>query len=405
MGYDTTTTNSFGDRLAGFGKAIGNTVTSVADLQQQQAQAQAKLQEMQDQHAQMAQQMQQQQVEMSNKGMQAQTGLLFTAAASEDPNAAAQQLVPRAAQWDKVTGQATDPKQFQQSASNMQKILGKDRLQRMVRAPSLVGDISATPDVNSAHYKNALADLSAAEPYMNPDQYASATKLIEDNHKEYLNYQKTVAAANIKTQYSMANADVKASKVPEKDLTALNADDEFLNNGQNLLNTIQTNANAEQDVVGPVAGRVMSTPAGSAIMTPEQKTFSQQMQQYRIDYEKAKGSVRAVASPALQTIMAKALPNVNDKPAQIINSLKTINSTMTVAKASKIAKYVQSKPASVRAQILDEVAGTTPHIKDLASQILGGAKDSDLLKAELGQTQQPAQGKLDLNAAFNAVGK
>src|ERR1043166_7908950 len=111
MAYETETTQNIpiAERISKAAGSAAQAIGDYADFREQQKKTQAYVDELQQRQKFYAQQYQENQVKMRDQSLQSQTGLLFTAASSEDPSSAMKMLYPRYSNFSQFTGDQSDP--------------------------------------------------------------------------------------------------------------------------------------------------------------------------------------------------------------------------------------------------------------------------------------------------------
>ena len=218
MAYETETKVNIpvAERIGKAAEGVSNAIYKGIDFADQQKKTQAYLDHMKMLSQNANQEFQQNMAMMKDKSLQSQTGLLFTAAGSEDPTSAAKMLYPRYSNFSQFTGDQSDPQSLAEKAKGLQNVLGKDRIQRIVQAPSVIGNFNVSPDVHQKHLASALSDLNEAQNYMNPDQYKSALDLIDSKDKEYLANRRAIEATTMKIQGANERAGAKTNEADDK---------------------------------------------------------------------------------------------------------------------------------------------------------------------------------------------
>ena len=213
MAYETTTTKSLGARIQGAGEALTQGAQTVFDMQEAAKNNEMHRQMMQSQIDATNQQASQQKAQFAQQANQHIWGATLDAANAEDPKAGASLSFQNIQPFLSPLGSNMTQDQFAEQALNVKKALGEDRVNRMRTAPAQVGNIAMQPDKQHQAYQQALSDLSFAKSYMNSDQVSAAQKVIEDNNKEYIAYQKQIEASKIRVE---AGATAKASASDDK---------------------------------------------------------------------------------------------------------------------------------------------------------------------------------------------
>ena len=218
MPYETETKTNIplAERIGKAAAGVGEALKGAVQFEDDRRKTQAYLDHIQSINNDAAQQFQANQAKMKDQAIQSQTGLLFTAAASNAPDKAAQMLYPRYSNFSQFTGDQSQPQELAEKAKNLQAVLTKESIQRMVQAPSLIGNVSIDPKTHQQHLATALQDLQQAEPYLSPEQSSSAKALLEKQDASYNAHRTALEASTIKVAGANERAAQKNDQTDDK---------------------------------------------------------------------------------------------------------------------------------------------------------------------------------------------